>query len=189
MKKITFLLTFLMFYLHNTNSYAVIHNKYTPYVGFDYIFNNIDIKEYTSKNNAANIRIGSDYNKYFSTEIFINQSDSYKKHKLNNFHKLSYKSYGLDVFTYLPLGCEQKFNILATAGIGEYIFNNKIKNQKHKKEHGLGYRFGAGLKYKINKTWQIRYITRYIKFDKTDTQKYSIEQNIGIEYHFNNLGK
>jgi opacity protein-like surface antigen len=85
---------------------------------------------------------------------------------------------------YLPLGCAQKLSAIATAGIGEYVFNQKVLPQKHHNEHGFGYRFGGGIKFALSKNWQTRFITRYVKFNHVSGYNHSLEQTLSFEYHF-----
>ena len=84
----------------------------------------------------------------------------------------------------MPLDCSNQFSLLATLGVGEYIYKTKFVPQKHYNEHGFGYRFGGGVKYVINQNWHTRFITRYVKFDHLNNYNHAIEYTTGIEYHF-----
>ena len=184
MKNITFLLTLASLITVSTVAKADNYN-YMPYIGADYIYSDASAKGLSPYYNALSLRIGSDYNSYFGTELFFAQSDKYKHHTTAIKHKSSYRSYGLDTIAYLPLGCAKKFSLAATVGIGEYVFKSKNYPHKHYNEHGYGYRFGGGFKYAFNQNWQARFLTRYVKFDHTGIYNHTIEYSAGIEYHFN----
>ena len=183
MKKITFLLTFL-YSFSCMECYAADAYNYTPYVGMDYTYNHTKAHGFSPKYSAGGLYIGSMYSPYFGTELFFNQSNRHKKNIQNTKIKTSYRSYGLDVLAYLPLGCAQKLSAIATAGIGEYVFNQKILPQKHHNEHGFGYRFGGGIKFALSKNWQTRFITRYVKFNHVSGYNHSLEHTLSFEYHF-----
>lgn len=158
--------------------------KYTPYAGLGYTFDKAQISSVRPEYQSAEIYIGSDYSKYFGTEIFFYQSLSQKNSQQPHKLKTSYRAYGLDLMGYIPLGCSQKLSLLGTMGVGEYAFNLKETGFKHHNEHGYGYRFGGGFKYAFNNNWQTRFIARYINFDNVDKVNQAVEYGINIEYHF-----
>lgn len=184
MKKITFVLTFLAIIGINAKICAADSYKYTPYVGAGYSFDRIQAAKLRPEYSSFNIYVGSDYSKYFGTEMFFKQSASRKNGQTPHKLKSSERAYGLDLLAYLPLGCEQKFSLLATAGVGEYVFKLKNSGDKHHNEHGYGYRLGGGLKYALDSHWQTRFIGRYVGFDKVDGINQAWEYNLSLEYHF-----
>ncbi|MBR1600968.1 MAG: porin family protein, partial [Alphaproteobacteria bacterium] len=125
-----------------------------------------------------------DYSKYFGTELFFNLSNGNKRHTSGGDIKTSYRSYGLDLLAYLPLGCSQHFSLLGTMGAGEYVYKTTLMPAKHYNEHGIGYRFGGGFKYAVNKKWDFRIITRYVNFDKFERYDHTMEYSISAGYHF-----
>ena len=184
MKKVTFLLTGLTGLLvgatyANADSYA-----YRPYVGADYVYSDVSAKGFSPQYSSANLRIGSEYGKFFSTELFAAQSISRKNRPQGLKFKSALRSYGLDLFAYLPLGCEKRFSLLATTGIGEYIAKEKLYPLKHHNEHGYGYRFGGGLKYAWNNNWHSRIVARYVNFDHLHGFDHDMEYSAGVEYNF-----
>ena len=181
MRKITFLLTILTFISLCTVSAKADSYKYTPYIGFDYLYNRTSAEGLSFYNNALSVRIGSDYSAYFSSELFFNQSDSQTKHQAEQKIKTSYRSYGLDLSAYLPV---YKFSLIATIGAGEYVYKTRLYPAKHQNEHGFGYRFGGGLKYALDEHWQIRLISRYVKFNHVHKFNHAMEYTSGLEYHF-----
>ena len=182
MKKITFVLTSLILFCTTSKIQASENYNYIPYIGIGYNYSTTNALSSHLTHNSATFYIGSEYNEYFSTQVYISKSDTSKKEQINN--KNSFRSYGLDINTYLPLDCFRRFYLLATAGIGEYVIKEKIANSKHFNHQGIGYRFGAGFKYKIDNNWQMRTIARYISYDKLERFNHSIDYSINIEYHF-----
>ena len=157
--------------------------KYRPYVGATYAFASARADKAKPNYNIGGIYIGSEYGKYFSTEVFYNQS-TYDNNYINNLRtRTSYRSYGLDLMAYLPLDCYNRFDFVATAG-AEYVFAKKIKGEKHHNDSGLGYRFGGGLKYNFNADWQAKALARYVKFNNVSDFDHQIEYSLNIEYHF-----
>lgn len=184
MKKITFFLTTAFFVASNLSPAAADSYNYTPYAGIDYTYNLVSAMGYKPYYNAAGLHIGSDYGRYFGTELFFNLSNGHKHHKDDTSIKTSYRAYGLDLMAYLPFGKNDCFALLGTAGAGEYIYKITVEPAKHHNEHGFGYRVGGGFKYAFNENWGFRAIARYINFDKIDFYKHAMEYSAGIEYHF-----
>lgn len=182
MKKITFFLTSTIFICGLCRTASADSYKYSPYLGIDYAYNQTTARGFNPYYNVAGLHIGSDYSKYFATEVFINKSNGNKRHPLNV--KTSFYSYGLDMMAYLPLNCHKTFYLAATGGVGEYIYTTKLAPQKSHKEHGYGYRFGGGFKYDIDKHWQTKILARYINFDKVSGYDHAGEYSLALEYHF-----
>lgn len=184
MKKITFLLTTAFLAVCYSQTSKADSYNYTPYIGVDYTYEKMKSPTIEPYHNAIGLHIGSDYSRYFGTEIFFNQSEGDKRHKNGTGIKTSYRSYGLDLMAYLPLGCYKRFSLLGTVGVGEYVFKITRVPQKHNDEHERGYRFGGGFKYAVSKNIGFRMIARRVNFDKSSNYKHSMEYSTGIEYHF-----
>lgn len=183
MKKITILLTTALFTAAGFEANADSYN-YTPYIGADYLFNQTAAKGYNPHYHAAGLRIGSDYGKYFATELFANQTNRDKRTKEDHDIRSSFYGYGLDILALLPICPENKVSLIATAGIGEYAYKTKFSPTDRHTEHGYGYRFGGGIKYAVTEHWHTRLIGRYIKFDHLSGYKHAAEYTFGVEYHF-----
>jgi opacity protein-like surface antigen len=177
MKNITIFLMALCFYTNN--ALAADEYEYTPYLGVGYDFSHTSRAKDTADYSAAQVYIGSDYSRYFGTELFFAQSDNNKK---GSAVKTSYRAYGLDLAAYLPL--TDGFSLLATAGIEERVLKRKLYSEKHRNEHGYGYRFGGGLRYNVTENWRIRMVARYINFDGISGVRHAAEYTTGIEYVF-----
>lgn len=183
MKKITFFLTSVMCAGFAANAHADSYN-YRPYVGVDYIYNHTKANGFSPRYSVGGLHIGSTYSPYFATELFYNISGTDKRHPQGQKIKTSYRAYGLDLLAKLPLGCEKRFSLLATTGVGEYIFKQRNFPQKRHNEHGWGYRFGGGIQYAWTPAWQTRLMARYIGFDQVSGYNHDMEYSLGVEYHF-----
>lgn len=168
--------------LFSTSAHA-IENQYTPYIGINYGYTSVTAKGLHPHHNSISAVLGSTYNRFFSTEVFYQYSDkdTLGHNAVRNTH---FDAYGLDALAYLPLGCEGHIAPLATMGIGQYTFRNKMINNHHKKDHGWGYRFGGGLQYNIDDNWAVRAIARYIHTDDIRYHDHLTEYTVGIRYTF-----
>ena len=183
MKKTTFLIIVSIIAINCTTANADNYD-YVPYIGADYTFAKAHAIKAKPEYNIAGIHIGSEYGKYFSTELFYNQSTYDNNYIADQKKRSSYRAYGLDLMSYLPLDCEHRFDLIGTIGVGEYVFAKKLKGEKHHNDSGWGYRFGGGLKYKLTQNWQIRALARYVNFDGISDFDHQIEYSAGVEYHF-----
>lgn len=184
MKNITFFLTTAVFAASNIHFAAADSYKYSPYVGADYTYTHTTAKGFNPYHNSFGVHIGSNYSPYFATELFFNQSGGNKRHLAGSSVKTSYRAYGLDLLSFLPLGCSKRFSLLAAAGIGEYVYKTTFVPEKHHNERGYGYRFGTGFKYAFDKNWNIRTIVRYVNFDRLSGYDHAFEYSAGVEYNF-----
>lgn len=183
MKKTIFFASAAAISLICTQSFADTY-EYVPYAGINYTHAVAHASSAKPEYNIGGIHIGSEYGKYFGTEIFYDQS-SYDKNFINDIKtKTSYRAYGLDLAAYLPIDCANRFDLVATIGAGEYVFAKKIIGDKHHDDSGWGYRFGGGLKYKLDNNWQIKPLVRYVKFNKISDFDHQVEYSVAMEYHF-----
>lgn len=161
--------------------------SFKPYVGLDYNYTDADADHQSPKYNSASVNVGTEYNKYFGTEVFYQYSDSDKKHVKGIENKTSFQAYGLDLMGYLPLGCDQVFSLVGTAGIGEYTFDKEYSGfyaPKHQRDHGIGYRLGGGLQYKIDDKFAVRGLVRYVNLNDVNNFDDMWEYTAGVRYSF-----
>ncbi len=185
MKKIFSAGLYLSCSLWALNVSASENFNYIPYIGIDYGFTNIKTSQHKNNHHLANINIGTKYNNHFGTEMFFEQSASDTK-KINTESKIksSYRSYGLDIATYLPIGCYHEFDLFTTIGIAEYVFNKKYNNEKHHNQNGWGYRFGGGFIYNFNEKISLRATARYVELNDITYINHLYEYTLGLRYHF-----
>lgn len=53
-------------------------SDFKPYVGLDYNYTDADADYQSPKYNSASVNVGTEYNKYFGTEVFYQYSDDDK---------------------------------------------------------------------------------------------------------------
>ena len=115
--------------------------------------------------------------------MFAHQSNRDKRSGNTDNIRTSYYNYGLDIMAYLPL-FSTNVSLIATTGVGEYVYKTKFSPTNRHDEHGYGYRFGGGFKYAFNEHWKARFVARYVNFDKLSGYAHASEYGLGIEYHF-----
>lgn len=162
--------------------------EYNPYIGVDYSYNDGVAKELRPHYNAGKVNVGVDYNQYFGTEVFYQFSDSSKHNDKFDLGKAknSFQAYGLDLYGYLPLGCDQVVSLLGTAGIAEYTFTTKetYGSSEKSRDHGVGYRLGVGAQYNVNDNVSVRALARYVGLDKVENYDHMMEYSVGAKYSF-----
>lgn len=165
---------------------ANAENSFKPYVGIDYNYSNADYSNF----NTGSVNVGTQYNDYFSTEVFYQKSDD----DVNTAEDLrqgtrNFDAYGIDFNGYLPMGCEQEYALIGSVGIGEYQFNTgyNVYADLNEKDHGVGYRVGVGGLYNVTNNVAIKAMARYVSFDnlseETDEDE-MMEYTAGIRYNF-----
>ena len=173
--------------------------EFRPYVGAQYNVTSHSIKDlHTNMDmHSYSVFVGTDYNRFFGTEVFYQNSNKWHKVYEGNKIKSDFAAYGLDVYGYLPLGCDRVFSLLGTAGIAnyDYTFQGTKTNDTQgttagtsegfkSEENGLGYRLGAGMQYNITNNIAVRGIVRYIWADKLDGFDHMMEYSLGAKYSF-----
>ena len=160
---------------------------FKPYVGLDYSYTDADADHQSPKYNSLSVNVGTEYNQYFGTEVFYQYSDDDKKHVNGIENQTSFQAYGLDLMGYVPLGCEQVYSLVGTMGIGEYTFDKNYSGfyaPKDSRDHGIGYRFGGGLQYKIDDKLSVRGLVRYVNLNDVEDFNDMWEYTAGIRYTF-----
>ncbi len=160
-------------------------NIYTPYIGIDGIYGKMNAKGFNPFYLGAKATIGTTYNSYFGTELFFEQvgSDS-KKIDIHHKYTSSYRAYGLDLIGYLPFGQNKTFQMLASAGIGEYVFKEKLSGQKHHNNSAYGYRLGGGALYHLNNNLALKAMVYYTNFDHISHMDHMLSYTLGLRYFF-----
>lgn len=159
-----------------------------PYIGADYIFTSADFKKagnlLKEDYNGGAVNIGTRLGKYAGLEAYYQMTGERKaKHESGSDLKSKFRSYGLDLFGYLPLGCADKVDLLASVGAGNYTL--KVKGDptgEYDKDH-MGYRFGIGAQYNFNEHVSARVMGRYTYVD-TKYLDSLMEVNAGLRYTF-----
>ena len=163
---------------------ASAESSFRPYVGVDYNYNNNEHFNY----NSGTINVGTQYNDYFGTEVFYQQSDDDVKHLYGSPEQTttSFDAYGFDLMGYLPMGCEQEYALVGSLGIGEYTFDKSYNwsGYDNTNDHGVGYRLGLGGLYNIDENIALKAMARYVKFNQIENFDEMMEYTAGIRYNF-----
>ena len=159
--------------------------EFRPYVGAQYNVTSHSIKDiHTNMDmHSYSVFVGTDYNRFFGTEVFYQNSNKWHKVYRGDKVKADFAAYGLDAYGYLPLGCDRVFSLLGTAGIANYDYDFDANGAKGE-ENGLGYRLGAGMQYNVTNNIAIRGLVRYIWADKLDGFDHMMEYSLGAKYSF-----
>ncbi len=155
--------------------------EFKPYVAADYTYTDAQAATF---NAGGKVAVGTDYNKYFGTEVFYQFTDSDRVNTGSGTDETSLRSYGLDLYGYLPLGCDQVFSLVGTAGIANLDFKDKTDGAQRETENGLGYRLGAGVQYSFTDNLAVRALYRYTFTDKVNGLDHIDEGSLGIKYNF-----
>ncbi len=160
------------------------------------------------KNISLSGILGLQLNPNISLEVFYLDTVAYNKrngtttlsipvvdaiYTLKSSTQLSFKSYGLDAIYSYPI-YNQTFQILASLGLGSYDVDIKYKVNKANPQgqdsatsvsnQSIGYRFGIGAQYNINKHFSLRTMLRYIKLTDKKIIDDMLEFSTGIRYYF-----
>ncbi len=155
--------------------------EFTPYVAADYTYSDM---QNLAEVNGGKVSVGTDYNKYFGTEVFYQRTGSDRVHSEGYTDEFSFQTYGLDVNGYLPLGCDQTFSLVGTAGIANIDMKYTPAGETRKTENGIGYRLGAGVEYDITSNVAVRALYRYTFVNKMGGLDHMNEYSVGVKYSF-----
>lgn len=166
-----------------------LYNDIKPYIGADYAYDRLELKSAAKrarKNyNSAVINAGMDVTEYADLEAFYQFGGSRKSHPSERqgggTKKFKFNAYGLDLYGYLPFGCEQKFKLLATAGAA--VYDTELKYDGKTKKSKVGYRVGGGALYKLTDHVAARVVGRYGYIGSRDLDHVA-EVTAGLRYSF-----
>ena len=161
-------------------SYDANALDFRPYVGAQYNITDVNNKGLNTNMDmhSYSLFVGTEYNKYFGTEVFYQDTNTWHKIVYGQKIKTDFEAYGLDTYAYLPLGCDQVIAPFATLGIANYDFG------KDNSDNGLGYRLGGGIQYHITNNIAIRALGRYVWADKLEGIDHLSEFSVGVKYVF-----
>ncbi len=167
------------------SSNALAQNTYTPYVGIGAAYHVAKVSKAKPHYFGGNLQLGTMYNPYFGTELFYEQTASDTK-KMTDTQKLktSYRTYGLDAFGYLPLGCDNRFSVLGGLGFGHYVTRQKISAHKHKNNSGYAYRFHLGAIYHLSEHIALRPMASYETFKHISNFNHQFSYSVSLRYYF-----
>ena len=159
-----------------------------PYVGLDYVRSMVDINEDYAEDdfNALAVTAGVKMHKNFGVEAFFEQTDEGKKHHNGVEIKDKYHAYGVDLIGYMPLGCEEKVELLGSLGLGYYDAEAKVESALGREkltDDGWGWRLGAGAQYNFTENMAARMMVRYADVDIEGVDNI-VDVTAGVRYSF-----
>ena len=163
-----------------------------PYVGLDYVYSMIDADEIDGVGgveedlNAYAINAGVRMHKNFGVEAFFQQAAEGKKNHGDTKVKDKYHAYGLDLIGYMPLGCDEKVELLGSLGMGYYDTEVKVESPSQRlkeTDDGWGWRLGAGAQYNFTENMAARVMVRYADVDVEGVDNV-VDLTAGVRYSF-----
>ena len=154
----------------------------TPYVGLDASYSVVkrdhSDTQISSKNWALAGVLGARTDHY-GVEAFYQPGMQEKKGDV----KTRLTSYGVDLLGFQPLGCSGRWEGVVSAGIGEYDVRGHVDDVAGFKDHGFGYRLGAGLQYALTDTTAVRAMYHHAWINKSHVDA-TDEISLGVRYSF-----
>ena len=155
------------------------------YVGADYAFDSFDFKggldEAKKSHNSAIVNVGTRMDR-IGAEIFGQWSGKRTKDLTDGKLKTKVNAYGLDFYGYQPLGCEGKYDLLATVGVADYYYKGE-SNGDSKSNNRIGWRIGGGAMYNMTDHVSARVVGRYAYVGAKDLN-HAAEVTAGLRYSF-----
>lgn len=160
-----------------------------PYAGLDGNYSTLDwaydIEDSVEDDyQSVSFVAGSKFNRNFGVEAFYQLSNGEKnKDAYEGLNHSRFTAYGVDALGYLPLGCEGKVDLIASAGIAEYTFKVRNTFDGSAKDHSTGYRLNAGAQYNIDENWSVRGMYHHVYTQNSYVDAID-EFSIGFRYNF-----
>ena len=155
------------------------------YVGADYAFTSYDFKggldEAKKSYHSGMINVGTRIDR-FGAEIFGQWSGKRTKDLTDGKLKTKVNAYGLDLYGYQPLGCEGKYDLLATIGVADYYFKGE-KDGGSDSNNRIGWRIGGGAMYNMTDHISARVVGRYAYIGAKELN-HAAEVTAGLRYSF-----
>ena len=168
-------------------SFGASAQEYKPYVGLDYAFSEADYSKDANhiKDDYSSMIINGGYKigDYMGVEAFYQAAGDRKTHTSIGRIKTGFDAYGVDLYGYMPLDCEGKFDMLASAGLA--IYDTEVKGVPviNENKSRVGYRFGLGAQYNITENIAARLMGRYNYIGMSHLDNFQ-EVTVGARYSF-----
>ena len=161
-----------------------------PYVGLDYVYSMVDTSDLDEAIeedlNAYAISAGVRMHKNFGVEAFFQQTEEGEKKHGDLKVKDKYHAYGIDMIGYMPLGCDEKIELLGSLGLGYYDAEVKGEYADLRgklSDDGWGWRLGAGAQYNFTENMAGRVMVRYADVDVEQIDNI-VDLTAGVRYSF-----
>lgn len=159
------------------------HTK--TYVGVDYAFDDFDFKgnlhDAKKSYNSGLVNFGMRMTN-MGAEVFGQWSFGRTKDTAAGKVKTHVNAYGMDLYGYLPLGCEGKYELLGTLGVADYYYKG-FKGAENDTNNHVGWRVGGGAMYNFNQSISARIVGRYAYIGASDLN-HAAEVTAGMRYSF-----
>ncbi len=160
----------------------------TPYVGADYVYTMRGMDQdaenaLVDHSHGGALVAGAKFNKWTGVEAFYSLTKQNSNHFGGNKYHDRVQAYGIDALGYLPLGCDQKVELLAGLGIAEYEMKWRKAGDGSDKEEMVGYRATVGAQYNIDENWSARAAYRHVYMQHSFVNDLN-ELSLGIRYNF-----
>ena len=167
------------------NWYNTMTKNTKIYVGADYAFDSVDFKgalrEAKEDYNSGIFNIGARMD-YVGVEFFGQWGWGDSKDTPDGKLKTNLNVYGMDMYGYMPLGCEGKYDIIGTIGIADYYYKGFMGDQNDTNNH-VGWRIGGGAMYNMTDHISARIVGRYAYIGASDLNHVA-EVTAGMRYNF-----
>lgn len=159
--------------------------NYDFYVGADYVFDSYDFKskfDGAKKGyNSGMFNVGARMDRV-GAELFGQWSGKRTKDTDSGKLKTRVDAYGLDLYGYQPLGCEGKFDLMATMGVADYYIKGSVDGESSSRNR-IGWRIGGGAMYNWTDHISTRVIGRYAYIGANELN-HAAEVTAGLRYSF-----
>ena len=167
-------------------AHALDFKTFNPTIGLDYAYSDADFKkeskDLNNKFSSGIISLGTKIGDYSSVEAYWQMSADKKTNTDTAKYKARFSSYGVDAYGHLPLGCEQKVELLGSLGLGIYDISIKKDGEKSTTDR-VGYRLGLGAQYNFTEHFSGRIMGRYNYIGNGQLHSFN-EVTAGIRYTF-----
>ena len=166
-----------------------------PYVGLDYNYSDAAIAHHdkdwgdpakfnAQENNydSLSLIVGAKMHTNFGVEGYFQRSQN-ETREFHGKNTSRIQSYGIDALGYIPLGCDQKFELVGGLGIGSYELKTRRNDTYRDKDEGIGYRMSAGVQYNVTDNMAVRGMYRHVIVNGSDLDRIN-EYSAGIRYMF-----
>ncbi|MBQ8436467.1 MAG: porin family protein [Alphaproteobacteria bacterium] len=151
-----------------------------PYVGADIGYSHAELYEpwniFDDNFVIGSFNVGTKISDYFGLETSVQTSAKTESYGID----LSYNSYGIDAFGYLPVN--NNVELFASAGVGFYEFEAEGYGYSLSEEE-TALRVGLGAQYNINDNWGIRGMLKHAFVDSYSVDNIT-ELSAGVRYSF-----
>jgi opacity protein-like surface antigen len=173
-----------------------------PYAGVDLLRMNLDYNDnydlggvsvdlnqgLNDSLDGLNIHVGNRFTKYFGAELGYFKTKSEKDTSVIGTTKVSAQGVTLDGLGYIPLGEDERVDLIGTAGVtwikAKVSLDVPGLGSASDNDDEFGFRVGAGAQFNFTKQISARGLVRYQSADFDDYADEAITYTVGLNYAF-----